>query len=57
LLGGGVAMFTGGMIAHFNYINNQDDPTVELTQIKFFDKRMKKGMLPLLYLTEFILSL
>jgi heme/copper-type cytochrome/quinol oxidase subunit 3 len=32
-LGSGVAMFTGGLISHFNYINNQDDPTAELTQV------------------------
>src|SRR6516165_10255738 len=33
LLGGGVAMFTGGMIAHFNYINNQNDPFAEIDQV------------------------
>lgn len=32
-LGGGVAMFTGGMIAHFNYINNQDDPFAGIDQV------------------------
>ena len=32
LLGGGVALFTGGLIAHYNYINNQDNPFAELTE-------------------------
>jgi len=32
LLGSGVALVTGGLIAHYNYINNQDDPFAELTE-------------------------
>jgi len=33
LLGSGVALFTGGLIAHYNYLNNQDDPFAELTEV------------------------
>jgi len=33
LLGSGVALFTGGLIAHYNYLNNQDDPFAGLTEV------------------------
>ena len=33
LLGSGVALFTGGLIAHYNYINNHDDPFAGLTEV------------------------
>lgn len=31
LLGSGVAMFTGGLIAHYNYVNDENDPFAGLT--------------------------
>jgi hypothetical protein len=33
LLGSGVALITGGLIAHANYINNQDDLFAEFTEV------------------------
>ncbi len=33
LLGSGVALFTGGMIAHFNYVNSHDDPLAGITSV------------------------
>ena len=37
LLGTGIALFTGGLIAHYSEINNnQDDPYAELSELTFF---------------------
>ena len=32
LLGSGTALFVGGLIAHYNYLNNNDNPFAELTE-------------------------